>query len=89
MVGMASTVENGLELISTSGNLDAAVIEINLGGMPVFPVAERLQQDGVPFVFTTGYDGAAIPSQFKDVVRCEKPFNVGTLLRLIKQVIRT
>ena len=35
---------------------DAAVLDINLAGERVFPVAERLLAHGVPFVFTTGYD---------------------------------
>src|SRR3712207_3309616 len=49
--------------------LDAAVLDINLKGEAVFPVADALRQQGVPFVFATGYDEASVPSSYQDVPR--------------------
>jgi DNA-binding response OmpR family regulator len=87
VIGMASTVADALELIRVESHLDAAILDVNLGGTPVFPVADRLREQGVPFVFTTGYDASAIPTRFKDSLSCEKPFDVTCLLKSIRQLL--
>ena len=58
VVGPAFSVNKALGLIecaASNGGLNAAVLDINLGGAAVSPVADRLAALGVPFVFTTGY----------------------------------
>jgi CheY-like chemotaxis protein len=54
--------------------LDGAVLDVNIGGTMVFPVAERLRAAGIPFVFATGY-GALPRHGFEDVVVLNKPIN--------------
>jgi CheY-like chemotaxis protein len=54
--------------------LDGAVLDVNIGGTMVFPVAERLRAAGIPFVFATGY-GALPREGFEDVVVLHKPIN--------------
>ncbi|MFZ0268208.1 response regulator [Caulobacter sp.] len=54
--------------------LDGAVLDVNIGGTMVFPVAERLRAAGIPFVFATGY-GALPRKGFEDVVVLNKPIN--------------
>lgn len=58
--------------------LDGAVLDINIGGEMVFPVAEALRAKGVPFVFATGY-GALPRKGFEDVTVLSKPINFGHL----------
>ena len=53
--------------------LDGALLDINLHGQHVFPVADALAAREVPFVFTTGYDRVAIPESYADVPLCSKP----------------
>jgi PAS domain S-box-containing protein len=53
--------------------LDAAILDINLGGEPVYPVAERLARRGVPFVFITGYGSESIDPRFAHVPVLQKP----------------
>jgi DNA-binding NtrC family response regulator len=89
VAGMAGTVKDALELIDAEGKLDAAVLDMNLGGTPVSPVADRLMELGVPFVLTTGYDASAIPERFRNAVRCDKPFRPAAVVRSVKQVIET
>lgn len=43
---------------------------------------------GVPFLFTTGYDGSAIPERFRDVMRCEKPIGIRLITQAIGRVVR-
>lgn len=52
---------------------DIAVLDIDLNGEKVFPVAEELQGRGIPFVFFSGKDDIAIPSQFRFVGHLRKP----------------
>jgi DNA-binding response OmpR family regulator len=58
VVGPACSVKEALELIdqvTADGGLSAAVLDINLEGETVLPVADRLAALNVPFVFATGY----------------------------------
>jgi DNA-binding response OmpR family regulator len=58
VVGPACSVKEALELINqkaADGGLSAAVLDINLEGETVSPVADRLAALSVPFVFATGY----------------------------------
>jgi two-component sensor histidine kinase/CheY-like chemotaxis protein len=55
VVGPAGTVEQAMTLAETAERLDAAVLDVNLGGQPSFPPATLLAGLGVPVVFATGY----------------------------------
>jgi PAS domain S-box-containing protein len=60
VVGLASNVTDTLRLAEASkGRLDAAVLDVNLGGQAVFPVADVLVRGGVPVVFATAYGDLA------------------------------
>ena len=73
VLGPVATVSDALRLVASAGPLDGAVLDINLQGEMVYPVADALMNRGVPFVFSTAYDREAIPSRFDGCVRCEKP----------------
>jgi len=59
---------------------DAAILDLNLAGEPVYPVAERLTEKGVPFLFLTGYGEGALDERFKGRPVVQKPFRDGALL---------
>ncbi len=60
------------------------MLDVNLAGELCFPVAAALRQRGVPFIFLTGYgDAAAIPIEFRSVLRLSKPFDTAELARVI------
>ena len=73
VLGPVPTVEAALNLLSRTSTLDGAVLDINLRGKMGYPVADALMERGVPLVFATGYDDAAIPRKYGAVPRCEKP----------------
>ncbi len=52
---------------------DAALLDVNLSGELIFPLAELLAQRGIPFVFLTGYADAIIPERFRERPVCRKP----------------
>jgi CheY-like chemotaxis protein len=63
--------------------LDGAVLDVNIGGTMVFPVAERLRAAGIPFVFATGY--AALPRQgFEEITVLNKPIVPALLQDAVK-----
>ena len=54
VIGPEANVDDGLRIASGTGELDAALLDVNVAGQEVFPVAEALKARGVPFVFSTG-----------------------------------
>jgi CheY-like chemotaxis protein len=86
VVGPAGSVETALELVKEEGSrLDGAVLDVNLHGQRVYPVAEALAGCGVPFLFTTGYDAEAIPDLYSKVPRCEKPVDIQKLIQWLDE----
>jgi CheY-like chemotaxis protein len=80
--GSFGAVDEALEWLSRAiaspPSLDGAVLDVNIGGTMVFPIAERLRAAGIPFVFATGY--AALPRRgFEDVTVLSKPINPDLL----------
>ena len=53
VVGPAAKMDDALRLASQAP-LDAAILDVNVGGAVVFPVADVLQQRGIPIIFATG-----------------------------------
>ena len=56
VVGPAATVQEALGLIAETALLDAAILDVNLAGVLVYPVAQALLNKGVPILFCTGYE---------------------------------
>lgn len=77
------TVADAFKLLHAEGRLDGAILDVNLRGERVFPVAEALRARSVPLVFTTGYEQWALPEAYKDVPRCDKPVDRHQLARTI------
>jgi CheY-like chemotaxis protein len=65
-----------------SGRIDAAVLDINLAGTLVYPVAEQLVSRGIPFVFVTGYGIESVDKRFAHIPVLAKPIERETLQRV-------
>ncbi|MBX5159286.1 MULTISPECIES: response regulator [unclassified Rhizobium] len=89
VIGPAQSLEHAIELLAVSDVLDAAVLDVNLHGEPVYPVADRLLELHVPFVFTTGYDASVLPARFKLIGCCAKPIDMTRLLEALQIAIDT
>ncbi|WP_332772771.1 PAS domain S-box protein [Phenylobacterium sp.] len=79
VVGPAATIEEASRLVADTPHLYAAVLDVNLGGTPVYPLAELLQTRSVPFVFCTGYEELDHEDRFRDCAVIRKPVDVGLL----------
>lgn len=73
-VGAIATVDEALELLAQDHALDAALLDVNVAGREVFPVAEALKARGVPFVFSTGYGEGGLPDVWRGQSTIQKPF---------------
>ena len=73
-IGPASNVDDGQKLARDTENLDAALLDVNVAGRQVFPVAEALKERGVPFVFSTGYGEGGLPETWRGRSTIQKPF---------------
>jgi len=83
-VGPASRVPQALALADDAG-LTGAVLDVNLHGEPVYPVADRLARRQVPFFFLTGYGAQAIPPAHGDRLVLTKPFHPPELAKMLQQ----
>jgi len=81
VVRPAGSLDEALELLHSSGRLDAAILDINVRNQLIYPVADALVSREVPFLFTTGYDTVVIPLPYATVPRCQKPVEMKKLIR--------
>ena len=87
VIGPVPSLQFALDMIEGTPRIDAAVLDINMQGETIFPVADALRERGIPFLFSTGYDPSVIPARFKGVVRCEKPVVRGAMTRALTTLV--
>ena len=73
IIGPVGTVEDALELVFSTPRIDGAILDINLHGEMVYPVADELASRSIPFIFATGYDKTVVPARYAAIKHCEKP----------------
>jgi CheY-like chemotaxis protein len=80
IVGPAARIAPALEF-AHSESLDAAVLDIDLAGEMIWPVAEELQRRGIPFLFISAYaQRDVVPATFATAIRLDKPVEHDRLL---------
>jgi two-component SAPR family response regulator len=85
VIGPAPNIERALALLDRE-RPDAAILDVNLNGSTVAPVAAALTEQGVPFVLATGY-GKAPPPEMEGVPLVQKPVNHAQLVRALVGVL--
>ncbi len=85
VVGVAANIEEALRLAQTP--FDVAVLDANLNGVPVTPVAEALRRMSRPFIFATGYGDAAPAPEGFDVPVVRKPYNVAQIAAAVAEAL--
>jgi CheY-like chemotaxis protein len=61
------------------GDFNVAILDVNLDGVEVYPVADILARRGLPFVFVTGYGEASLPENYRGRPALQKPFQAEQL----------
>ena len=75
--------------LAQSARFDVAILDVNVNGKVVTPVAHVIEERGLPYIFTTGYGAQGVPEEFRDRPILQKPFQMDTLARMIETAIRT
>src|SRR3712207_3590234 len=86
VVGPATKLADALAL-AREADIEAAVLDINVGGQHTFSVADILQARGIPVIFATGYGSSALPERFRDTPVLHKPFDSRTFAKLVEDAL--
>jgi CheY-like chemotaxis protein len=87
VVGPAARLGTALELAQGEA-LDVAILDVNIAGEPIYPVAAALVERKVPFIFSTGYGSAGIKDLYRDRPVMQKPFAQRDLRQNLLQALR-
>ena len=68
---------------------DVALLDVNLAGERIDPVADALSERNVPFLFVTGYGANALPGEYAERPHIGKPFRMAELLGALSEVVKT
>jgi CheY-like chemotaxis protein len=86
VLGPVQTVRQALGLVARN-SLDCAILDIKLADGASFTVADRLAENGVPFVFVTGYADDAVPPRHRQRPVIHKPFTPASLLTTVRGLV--
>ena len=86
VIGPASRLDEAISL-ANSAELDCAVLDVNLGGQPIFPLADILRAKGAPFAFATGYGDAGLRDVDRGSPVLQKPFREADLRRVLESLV--
>jgi light-regulated signal transduction histidine kinase (bacteriophytochrome)/CheY-like chemotaxis protein len=86
-VTIHATPQGALDYLET-GAPSLAVLDINLGDRTSFPIADRLLQAGIPFIFASGYgEQASLPMEHRDRQVLQKPYTLENMARALVELL--
>lgn len=89
VIGPAQSLISALETVTHAREIDVAVLDVDLAGEDVYPIAELLLQRGVPFLFHTGHGSRSELTQlFPGALTLMKPSLPETLVAQILRLTR-
>lgn len=86
VIGPYPTIEEAAAATEREA-LDAAVLDVNLSGDAVYPLAHQLMGRRVPLLFVTGYSPDIISRKFDAVPRLTKPIMPRQLQKAVARLI--
>jgi DNA-binding response OmpR family regulator len=86
IVGPVPRVEQALT-VARDAPIDAAVLDVNLAGERVFPIADVLAERNVPFLFMTGYGRGMLPAKYAHLPALAKPFRPTQLIGALSSAV--
>jgi two-component SAPR family response regulator len=86
VVVSAQHVEEALRLAPDAA-VDVALLDVNVGGVRIDPVAQVLAGRGIPIVFVTGYEALTLPPGIEQATRVAKPFQATHLAAGLRRAL--
>ena len=86
VVGPFTTVARAAQA-AREEEFDIALLDINLRGELIYPLAEHLTKRGIPFVFLSGYGGSSLPEKFRTAPRLPKPYDPDALIAELRRAV--
>src|SRR3977135_417741 len=75
--------------LAQSTEFDLAILDVNVNGKVITPVAELIKARNRPFIFATGYGSSGLPEEYRDRPALQKPFQLETLARMIESALKS
>lgn len=88
VIGPEGQLDLAIALAETE-TLDAAILDINLGGKRSYGVADALRQRSIPFAFATGYGASGVDDSHRDVPVLMKPYSAQDVSRTLAELLST
>ncbi|ABE62607.1 response regulator receiver domain protein (CheY-like) [Nitrobacter hamburgensis X14] len=83
----AGEIEQALKLAQTT-DFDIAILDVNVNGKLISPVAEVIEARNRPFIFATGYGTQGLPPEYRDRPALQKPFQMEGLAAMIERTLK-
>ena len=86
VAGRASNLDSGIAMARELA-IDIAVLDVNLASRDSGPVADVLQERGVPVIFASGYTNAGLPQRHQHCLRIAKPYETAALRSALEHAL--
>ena len=87
VVAEAGEINEAIRLAQCT-EFDLAILDVNVNGKVISPVADLIDSRSIPFIFATGYGSSGLPEEYRDRPALQKPFQVETLGRMIEVALK-
>ncbi len=74
--------------LAQNAEFDLAILDVNVNGKVISPVADAIKARNRPFIFATGYGSSGLPEEYRDRPALQKPFQLETLGKTIDAALR-
>ena len=87
IVGLAMRLNRAHEMLDAGIEVDVAILDVNIGGEKIYPVAERFRRTCVPIVFATGYGRSGVEEEWHGCPILQKPYTTEQIETSIVSLI--
>lgn len=86
IAGAVGTLAEGCDL-AEKAEIDGAILDVNLDGKEIYPVADILAKRGLPFIFVSGYGEGSLAEPYRDRPSLQKPFQADQLKTAMEKLV--
>jgi CheY-like chemotaxis protein len=84
----AGEIGEAIRLVQCT-DFDLAILDVNVNGKVISPVADMIKARNRPFIFATGYGSSGLPEEYRDRPALQKPFQLETLGKMIDMALKS